>query len=575
MCRAGLFVAAVWALPGSWSESTDSLRFASLPTAPARYHRQQQDHFDASNSNTWKQAYYVNDTFWQPGSDAPIFLCVGGEGPPLDGSAVVSSVHCNVAAEWLPTKDALMFALEHRYYGCHNLSACPVSNLADSKALSFLSSRQAIEDVASFVTAMIDRYNLRPGINKWVTWGGSYPGMLAGWSRLKHPELIHASVASSAPVYATLDMPEYLDHMAMAYSISDNGVGGSPACRDAIRAGHAWIEDRLLAGLRGNVSQVQEVEKRFALPVGSLESLPQKIDFAAMGVANFPAQENDPLCEQPACNIAKVCHIMTNRSRGDEVQRLLDLRTAQGISGIERRHHKAWRSLAPWPRHSQRSAKLVLDDKSALPDFWEYQTCKEFGFYQTCEIGSACMFVRGIMNLSYYTERCMRLYGISIEDVASNINSTNAYYGGLLPTGPDQETLGRCVFWPNGEVDPWSTRSVLSPPSKDLPTLYVPGASHHSWTWPSRAGDQQSVLTARTRIREQVDFFLKQDCSEMGPVQHHTNLVIIILLTAVVLLMVLVGVAMYVRHRIKRARRPPLAQAALENGNEATGRQSM
>ena len=60
------------------------------------------------------QAYYVNDTFWKPGSDAPVFLCVGGEGPPLDGSVVVSSVHCNGAVEMLEETGALMFAVEHR-----------------------------------------------------------------------------------------------------------------------------------------------------------------------------------------------------------------------------------------------------------------------------------------------------------------------------------------------------------------------------------------------------------------------------------------------------------------------------
>ena len=27
-----------------------------------------------------RQAYYVNATYWKSGSDAPIFLCVGGEG---------------------------------------------------------------------------------------------------------------------------------------------------------------------------------------------------------------------------------------------------------------------------------------------------------------------------------------------------------------------------------------------------------------------------------------------------------------------------------------------------------------
>lgn len=60
-----------------------------------------EDHFDPSNKNSWQQAYYVNDTFWQQGSGAPIFLCVGGEGPALDASAVQNSVHCSIAVEWL------------------------------------------------------------------------------------------------------------------------------------------------------------------------------------------------------------------------------------------------------------------------------------------------------------------------------------------------------------------------------------------------------------------------------------------------------------------------------------------
>ena len=59
---------------------------------PAQYFTEQkQDHFDPASSRTWSQAFFVNDTFWRPGSDAPIFLCVGGEGPALDGSVVVDA----------------------------------------------------------------------------------------------------------------------------------------------------------------------------------------------------------------------------------------------------------------------------------------------------------------------------------------------------------------------------------------------------------------------------------------------------------------------------------------------------
>ena len=75
--------------------------------------------------------------------------------------------------------------------------------------------------------------------NKWVSWGGSYPGMLAGWFRVTYPNLVHAAVASSAPVIAKLDMQEYNDVTAEAYALPS--VGGSDACRANIADGHSTI----------------------------------------------------------------------------------------------------------------------------------------------------------------------------------------------------------------------------------------------------------------------------------------------------------------------------------------------
>merc|ERR1712070_556918 len=118
------------------------------------------------------------------------------------------------------------------------------------------------------------KYNLDSSRNKWITWGGSYPGMLAGFSRLKHPELIHASVASSAPVHAVFDMKEYMDWEAKAYTVSHEKVGGSIACRDAIRTAHQWIEDKFRAGASGTVT----VETVFGLAPQSLSTLPQKVN---------------------------------------------------------------------------------------------------------------------------------------------------------------------------------------------------------------------------------------------------------------------------------------------------------
>ena len=66
--------------------------------------------------------------------------------------------------------------------------------------------RQALKDTAHFISSMSDEH----GLSTWITFGGSYPGALSAWMRLKFPDLVAGAVASSAPVYAKLDFHEYL-----------------------------------------------------------------------------------------------------------------------------------------------------------------------------------------------------------------------------------------------------------------------------------------------------------------------------------------------------------------------------
>ena len=65
---------------------------------------------------------------------------------------------------------------------------------------------QALEDMAHFISSMSDEH----GLSTWITFGGSYPGALSAWMRLKFPDLVTGAVASSAPVHAKLDFHEYL-----------------------------------------------------------------------------------------------------------------------------------------------------------------------------------------------------------------------------------------------------------------------------------------------------------------------------------------------------------------------------
>ncbi len=61
---------------------------------------QRLDHFDRQNGATWQQRSFQNASFFD--GTGPVFLCVGGEGPPLDASVLVASVHCNDMVELAP-----------------------------------------------------------------------------------------------------------------------------------------------------------------------------------------------------------------------------------------------------------------------------------------------------------------------------------------------------------------------------------------------------------------------------------------------------------------------------------------
>ena len=94
-------------------------------------------------------------------------------------------------------------ALEHRYYG----ESLPFGNLKDMR---YLSSKQALADLAEFITWAKKFYNLEKA--KVIVTGGSYSGNLAGWARSQFPFLIDAAVATSGPSLGLVDFSLYMTH---------------------------------------------------------------------------------------------------------------------------------------------------------------------------------------------------------------------------------------------------------------------------------------------------------------------------------------------------------------------------
>jgi len=442
------------------------------------YFDQRLDHFDRSNGDIFQQRYFVNTTYWKgPDSNAPVFLCVGGEGPPLDWQVLVSSVHCNDMVELAPKHGALLLALEHRYYG----PSTPGNDLS-TENLKWLNSEQALGDMAYFHSYISEEYELTTS-NKWVTWGGSYPGMMAALARLRYPHQIHASVSSSSPLQAAVNMEEYNE--VVADSMASKDVGGSQECLTIITEGHKTIGE-MLKTTEGR----SDLESLFNVCVpGSLEDPRNQEMFAGDGVVYLPVQSNDPACSTPLCNIDSVCTFLTSEAEGDALHRLADMSKAQSGGACKPVSYDLMIQAMTNPKNPERS--------------WLYQTCTEWGFYQTCPEGSRCPYTQGLHTLESDYDICQTAFDINSTVVNRQIQYTNSVYGG------DKLQATR-ILYPNGEIDPWHALGVLSSPNAQEPVLWVKAASHHFWTHPTLPTDDVYIREARVAIWDQVDAWLKE-----------------------------------------------------------------
>ena len=68
--------------------------------------------------------------------------------------------------------------------------------------------------MANFIETMTETHNFT---GPWVAFGGSYPGSMAAWVRLKFPHLISGSVSSSGPLEAKVVYDYFYEIPSLAH----------------------------------------------------------------------------------------------------------------------------------------------------------------------------------------------------------------------------------------------------------------------------------------------------------------------------------------------------------------------
>ncbi|KAN0044793.1 hypothetical protein ACTA71_006316 [Dictyostelium dimigraforme] len=439
-------------IPGYDSNPSNNRR-VNPNDPPVQWFTNRVDHYDPQNSNTFKQKFYVNDTYYTPGS--PVFYILGGEGP-VGASYVTGHFVFNQYAQKF---NALLVAIEHRFYG----DSIPMGSLS-LENLKFLTTQQALADYAAFVPFLSQKYNT--GSSKWISFGGSYSGNLSGWLRLKYPQLISAAIATSAPVKAQLDFPEY-------FEVISQSIG--PTC-SAIVSNITQTVTTML-----NNGQNDLVQQMFSAcdPIVSDLDIATFMESLSSGITET-VQYNLDNNNYTFTNITAMCERFEQSS--DPMKEFIDFNNEYNqFSGSQC-------TLSSYKKSVEYLQSSNYKSVNASSRSWNWQCCTEYGYWQTGS--SQNQPFSSAITLEYFTQMCTDIFGPKGFVYQPAIQYILNDYGGTNIQATN-------VIYERGTIDPWSVLSVQSPPNSESQVFLIDGAAHCAPMYPSRPNDLPGVIEAR------------------------------------------------------------------------------
>uniref|UniRef100_A0A7E4VNK1 Serine protease K12H4.7 n=1 Tax=Panagrellus redivivus TaxID=6233 RepID=A0A7E4VNK1_PANRE len=128
---------------------------------------------------------------------------------------------------------------------------------------------------------------------------------------------------------------------------------------------------------------------------------------------------------------------------------------------------------------------------------WLWQTCNEFGFFESTDSNlTTNNFVGPDIPVDYYIQQCVDVFGdaFSNSTIFSNIAKTNAYY-------TSQNYNATRVVAPNGSNDPWHVLGIRHNHNPQLYAFTIAGAGHCADMYPSAPSDVPGLTFVKNEIR--------------------------------------------------------------------------
>ncbi|KAJ8924291.1 hypothetical protein NQ315_007084 [Exocentrus adspersus] len=419
------------------------------------------DHFNFKTNTTFSLKYLVNDTFFKP--NGTIFIYTGGE---LE--VEVFAQNSGFLYEIAPQFDALIVFAEHRYYG----ESLPFGNesFASLKNLGYLNSRQALADYVYLINELQQNYT-SDNAKKLpaVAFGGSYSGMLAAWLKMKYPNSVIGSLASSAPIWLFKDQTP-CDTMYKIVT-QDFETLGSEKCRSTIEK--SWKVIRNYTSTDQGKSEIADLWNLCA-PVNATNDIVDWLYgvYIILAEMNYPYPTNyvRPLPGNPIEEYCKVLDTLDSDKDLDLLKVLGDaLQIYTNYTGTNKCNE----------------ISTALGEANDIT--WSFQECTEL-LTTSCSRDED-MFENYEYNFTAFSERCFETHGIRPRSLDLPI----------LEYGDKDLSAANNIIFSNGLVDPCSGYGVLTNASDWLNTVAIvmEDAPHHMDLRASNENDPSSVKQAR------------------------------------------------------------------------------
>lgn len=235
----------------------------------------------------------------------------------------------------------------------------------------------------------------------------------------------------------------------------------------------------------------QQLDHDFATcrPMGSVKDLSILLS-DLMGNVQGTVQYNNE--KAGVMNVTDICATMTSDKYGATAyDRFVTL------SGQYRDYYGQSCEDASWQDSVEYLANPAYDPANNMRP-WTYQTCNEFGYYQTTDSPRQPWYSWTQLDMDFYRDLCFE--GFDGWKADPQTTWMNNVYGDIGIDGTD-------IIFPAGTIDPWHALGVTNStklPQETEHALYILGTAHCADLYAPSNDDPASLTSAREVIAAQV-----------------------------------------------------------------------